>query len=254
MRVLNILFFIVLIFILAGCREKEQTGNIELVFKATYNDQPLVMYTNQPTGLQNPTAIQLSRLEFFLSDVIPSKDDGLSQSTFVNYVNLSSTTTLSSANEGVIIPIGKRQVGTYNKIEMSFGLSDEVNATTPSDYSSDSPLGVNANYWAGWNSYILSKIEGTITTTAGGNPPGFLYHSGVDGMLQKKVFNKSFEVIGGETTQIIFEINVEDLFFKTGSEIDVINNNSTHSGQVGSDAYNLAKLSIMNLANATEIK
>lgn len=252
MRILNILFFAGVILFSFGCQTEEGKGTLEINFKTTYNDQIIPMFEAQQTGLSDPSSITFSRLEFFLSDLMFENGEKLSE---VEFINLTNTTTQAKAEEGVTITINDIKTGSYAGIQMGFGLPDAINATTPSDYSSDSPLGVNANYWASWNSYILSKIEGTTPpAVAGDPPPGFLYHSGVDGMLQTRDFNKTIEIIDGQTTRITFEVNAEDLFFKTGSEIDIINNSSTHSGEVGSAKYNLAKKSLSNLADAVEVK
>ena len=250
MRTLNILFFVGVILFSVSCKEEAPTGTLEINFKTTYNGQTLPMFENQATGMTDPTTIIFKRLEFFLSDLQFKNGDMISD---VEYVNLTNTTSSATAAEGVTISIDKLKTGSYAGLQMGFGLPDALNATTPSDYASDSPLGVNANYWASWKSYILSKIEGSIVK-ADNNTSGFLYHSGVDGMLQTRSFDKAIEIVDGQTTRITFEIKAEDLFFKTGSEIDLITNVMTHSGEVGSAKYNLAKQSLTNLADATKIQ
>lgn len=254
MRILSIFLLLAAISFTACEKETDEnkTQTLEIAFKAEYNEQPLQMYQDQTITETGLTAIQFKRLEFFLSNIKLKSASTTHELTDVAYVDLTNKTTLEGATEGIVMTYEDVPVGNYTSIEMGFGLPDAVNETTPGDYSSDSPLAVNGNYWASWSSYILSKIEGGATKSDS-TSVAFLYHSGVNGMLNTKEFTHSIEVSADGVTRLTFIIKAEDLFFKAGSEIDILTNNSTHSGAAGSDEYNLAKLSLDNLANATEM-
>jgi len=241
----TILFF-------SACKEtnEDPKGTLEIVFKAQYNDSPLVLYQDYNTNETDPTKIQLSILQFFLADVMSQKDQTDVNLLDVEQINFLNTIDLANAEAGVAVTINDLAVGNYSGLYFGVGLSDDVNTnTSPSDYSTDSPLGVNGNYWATWNSYIYSRLEGTITK-ADSSQSQFLYHSGGNGMQQNLSFNKDFSIAADQTTTLTVHINVEDIFFKTGDEIDLINNNASHSGGVGTPEYNLALKSVENLAGA----
>ena len=73
-------------------------------------------------------------------------------------------------------------------------------------------------------------------------------------MHQQQVFNHDFNISDGKTTQLVIYINANDFFFKTANEIDLINDNQTHSGTIDSSEYNLAKKAIGNLANSLSVQ
>ncbi len=251
---LNYLFVILVIITgFFSCKpDQPEYGSIELTFKARYISSPLVIGTSQTTGVSDPVSINFTRFEFFISNIKASLNNQNQDLSDVAYINLSNTSTTALAEAGDSYIIENIPVGTYQNLKFTAGLSDAVNSTSPGDYTSSSPLGDIGNYWASWNSYILSKFEGSYTLSNSSNT-GFLYHSGVNGMSQEVNFTNTFDIKSQQTTSIIIEISAEDIFFKTGNEIDIITHKQTHSGQAGSVEYNLAKQSLENLATAMSI-
>lgn len=231
----------------------ESTGSLEITFKTRYGSQPFVLYKKTATGQTNPTDILVKKLEFFLSDITGTDSKGINKFSEVDYVSMASSISNAAAENGTTLTLNELPIGSYSTLNFAVGLSDATNATTPGEYDSSSPLALNANYWASWNSYILCKMEGDVTKSDG-TIGGFLYHSGVNGMQQARSLNHNFDITAGQTTKVVVHINVDDIFFQTGDEIDMINNNQTHSGAVGSTEYNLAKKAIKNLANALVIQ
>lgn len=232
--------------------EDEKTGTLELVFKGRYDGAPMPTYASINTGETDPTALTFKKLEFFISELQGKKDGEMIDIADVSYVNLNSLSDATKAEEGFKVTFTDIPVGTYNQLKYGVGVPDATNATSPGDYDSNSPLGINANYWATWQSYILCKIEGDATL-ADGSTQGFLYHAGVNGMYQERAFDKEFTISDGATSTVVFHIHGKDLFFKAGQEINIATDNSTHSGTDGSPAYLLAKQTITNLADALHV-
>lgn len=253
MRMLFLLLSIIVGFGACTPENNNPKGKLEIIFKAKYNNQPLVLFQNIPTGKLNPDTIYFKKLEFFISDIKGVSGGIAKDFTEVGYISMAGSLNTTAAESGTMFTINDVPAGTYSQLNLGVGLSDAVNSTSPGDYTSSSPLGSNGNYWVSWNSYILSKMEGDILQS-NNSKTGFLYHAGVNGMHQLREFAKNFTIADGQTTQLVFHINAEDFFFKTGSEIDLIATNQTHSGEVGSAEYNLAKQSIQNLANALELQ
>lgn len=250
--------FLLLIAITVGnsaCKPTEpttETGTLEIVFKSKYNNNTMPLYTSTATGT-TPSNILLKKLEFFLSDIKGTNSKGSTVDfSDVEYISMNSSLDAASAEIGTTITISNVELGNYTQLDFGVGLSDAVNNTTPDAYETSSPLALNGNYWASWNSYILCKIEGDAIDN--GNTSGFVYHSGVNGMHQLRSKTKSFDIQSGQTTQLVFHIDVEKIFFEQGATIDIVNENSTHSGAVGSTEYNLAQRIINNLANALSLQ
>jgi hypothetical protein len=231
---------------------EEKTGTLELVFKGRYDGAPLATFTAINTNQSNPTTLTFKKLEFFISQIQGKKDGNLVELADVDYVSLTNLSTTAAAEEGFKITIDDVPVGTYNQLQYGIGLPDAVNNKEPGDFESSSPLGVNGNYWASWDSYIFCRIEGDVVNAAG-NTSGFLYHAGVNGMYQTRAFDKEFTVNENTNTTLTFHLHGQDLLFKAGQEIDVLDEASTHSGPAGSPEYALAKRAITNLADAIHI-
>ena len=233
-----------------SCREdsdQSSTGTVEIVFMPKYDGNPMVFYENIDAGSNGTVYFQ--KLEFFLSEIQAQNGDGTVTLADVDYVSMNDLITTELAQQGVSLTFEDVPVGDYDKLMFGVGVTDANNSKEPGDFPTTSPLGLDGNYWASWNSYIFSKIEGQHTPQ-GGAVGSFLYHGGVNGMYQPRSFSKSFSVKEGETTKIMMHLHGHELFFKAGAEIDVTNDNMTHSGAQGSAAYELAKRSIANLANA----
>jgi len=233
---------------------EESKGNLDIIFKARYETNPLILFQNTSTGQSDPTSIIFKKLDFFISDIKGVMNNGNTTAfSDVGYISMANSLNQTSSEEGTKFSIKDLPIGNYNQLKLGIGLSDNVNSTSPGSYPSSSPLGLNSNYWASWNSYILCKLEGDIIQ-ANSNTSSFLYHAGVNGMHQQEIYNYDFNISDGKTTQIVIYINADELFFKTGAEIDLINENQTHSGTTGSTEYNLAKKAIENLANSLYIQ
>jgi hypothetical protein len=229
------------------------TGTLELIFKARYEGAPMPTYSDINTGKTEPSSLLFKKIEFFISEIKGKQDGKMVEIADVSYVTLNNLSDAAKAEEGYKVTLTNVPVGDYSQLAYGVGVPDAINATSPGDYDSNSPLGMNANYWASWQSYILCKIEGDATL-ASGLKEGFLYHAGVNGMYQERTFDKDFTINEGETSTLVFHLHARDLFFKSGQEIDVVADPSTHSGPAGSDAYKLAEKAITNLADALHVQ
>jgi len=239
----------------SSCEEDPDLGNtgtLDITFKVRYDNSPLVLFENSATGQTDPTSILFKRLDFFISKIKGLTKEGVSTKfSDVGYISMAQSLDQASSEAGTTLSIPNIPIGIYTELDFGVGLPDSVNNTSPGDYESSSPLGLNGNYWASWNSYILCKVEGDVTQ-ANSTTSSFLLHAGVNGMYQPRSFTTGYTITGSKT-QVVVYINAEDLMFKTGEEIDIINESVTHSGILGSTEYLLAKRTIANLAYALSI-
>jgi hypothetical protein len=73
-------------------------------------------------------------------------------------------------------------------------------------------------------------------------------------MYQTRSFTKTFEISSNNNSELVFKVNAKDIFYKSGSEIYIPNANVSHSGAVGTPAYDLARQTVINIANAISIQ
>lgn len=224
-------------------------GKLELIIKPLYNGSPLVFYQDIPTGIQPDEYLYFQKLEFYLAELQVQQTQGLSINLKeVEFVELSNLVTTALSEQGVTLEYDSLPVGTYQQLSFGVGLTDALNAMEPGDFSTLSPLARTGNYWASWNSYILSKTEGTLKQPSGNT--NFVYHTGVNGMYQLRNFTTNFTIEADQTTQVILYLRGKDLFFKSGQAISIVDDNFTHSGAPGSREYQLASQVLINIADA----
>jgi hypothetical protein len=233
--------------VLAGAsscgKDPETTGTVELVFRALWDGQPLVM--NQEVAYPGGLALRFAEMDFYLSnarlltngaDAQPLRD--LDLVLFTN-ANLDP----ASAAGGIAIRVEDIPAGTYPGLTLGIGLDPTRNATRPQDYPSTHPLGVAANrYWEAWGSYIFSKLQGLADTDGDGvfERP-FAYHAGGNNLYRELNFNRNITVKGGETLRLEFDLEVKELLrLDNGGYWDIVAQSSAHNPD------NPAMLVIMN--------
>lgn len=233
--------------------EPTTTGELNLNFKALVNNQTLVTYAEDYSYTDGNT-LTLQILEFYISDIRLVKAGGetvqISPYSYVNFNN--NQATAASAEKGEDVLIDSIPPGDYTGIQYNLGLTEAQNAMEPGDFPATSMLSITANYWTAWQSYIFSKVEGYIVLPDGSRS-GFLYHSGADGMRQALTFNKTISIAAGERGNLSFNVNAERILSNGSTSIDPYTEPTSHSGNIGTDAYKLAKRSAINLAAGIEL-
>ncbi len=257
MRTLIILVLATLLFSANSCKKPvtDTKGDLTINFKANFNGNPLLVYTDYETP--DADKIQIHVLNFFLSHLeIIKKNDEILRLKDITFVNFNGNTDIDKANAGINLKFEGLEIGDFKGIRFGIGVEPVQNAKEPGDYPTDPYLGDGGNYWTSWNSYIFSRIEGRLDTSAisTGGDISFLYHTGVDGTYQQRSFNKNFSVAASENTTIQFNLDVKDVLYRNGGKIDIPSNNVSHSGAVGTEAYELVKQVIINMADALSIQ
>ena len=231
------------------------TGQIKLVFKPVFEGNPMPLFQTQTTNDSLIEDFKLEKLEFFLSNIMVkgNKEKVIENVAYLDFANVLD---VNSASEGIEFTITNVPPGDYTGLQIGVGLPDSVNSRAPADYNSQSPLSVDTRYWTGWKSYILSKIEGTVTNLNDSASVPFMYHAGVNGMYQIVDLNKALTVNAGEVLNIEIEVNAYQLLFNANGKITPSSTaqKMTHSGAVGTAEYELAERSISNLAASFSIK
>lgn len=233
----------------------DETGQLNLRFKAKDEASPLVLFRKYPTGTAGDS-VEYQLLNFFVADIqlLRNGQDPISIKD-VGYFDFSNDLNETQANQGHSLSIDNIPVGEYTGIKIGFGLSPSLNATEPGDYTTASPLGDGGNYWTAWNSYIFSRLEGRFFRNGQSAPVSFLYHTGVDGAYQTRTytFAQPLSITAGGTQALSFSLNVRNLLFGSQNPIDVAANPVSHSGAAGTAAYELARQTLINLADGVTL-
>lgn len=128
-------------------------------------------------------------------------------------------------------------VGSYVGVTFDVGIDETVNHQDPNQYAADSPLGVGSNmHWTTTLGYLFLKIEGFSDTTAAGLPyayKNFTYDMGLDTLFRTYTMTKNFSITKGSTTNINLDVDINKFFSSDAGNIDLVNNNITHSTGTG---------------------
>ena len=191
------------------------TASLNISFKATFGGETLVLNQKSYDYLGKP--VRFSKISFFISDLLVLNNDGATEISEIKFIDLTKTHgTLATAKVGTVISFSKIPVGEYNGLKFGVGVAADLNRTTPSDYSSSHPLGAGniGEYREAWNSYIFAKIEGEYDFDSDGldtNDIAFVYHTGTDIVYTPMELDDRRTLIAGETTNVVFELDVEQL-------------------------------------------
>ena len=246
-HLLPILFVLGILSTASKCKnDVTPLGKIALNFKAKFNDLPLVM--NQVYDY-NGKKLRITKLSFYISGTKLNDDNsGISSQITtptlkVDFTDLDSETkSLSGVNSQFEYFTSK-----YTSFSTNIGISKDINAKKPKDFESSNPLSNAGDYWDAWNSYIFTKLEGTLDKDGDGKfETGITLHTGGNEVYTPLNFTKSFSITEGVTTPLNFELNVNKLI----DGIDLATVNSTH--QTG-DLPTMKKF-IGNFSNALILK
>ncbi|HQX45409.1 MAG TPA: hypothetical protein PK209_12680 [Saprospiraceae bacterium] len=228
-------WFLVLISVavfFSSCSEKEDkpVGTLELVIKGRFGQNPLVM--GQEYDFFDGSKIYFTKSEFFLSRIKLRTATGkiVPLSSSVRFVNLQDHHfTLQNAENGLSVIFDKIEVGEYDRFSFGIGVPPELNNKTPSDFPTSSPLSDGIHYWSGWDSYIFSKTEGSISD--GTRQELFAYHSGFNDVYEESNFNKQIIIEEGKTTKLMMEFDHRALFGDLSNYINIYNDPVIHEGK-----------------------
>ena len=232
-------------------KEGENQAKLQLKFRASHLGNPLITFKKYPIAQGSSDSIEHQLLNFMVSDLALVRSDGSRHSLGRTELVELSLDDQTRAEAGYVLNLTDLPLGNYTAIEIGFGLSDDLNRTEPGDHNTGTPLGDVGNYWTAWNSYIFSRLEGRLFPASGQMVP-YLYHSGADGMYQLRRFElgANFELLGGQTAQLVFNLKGEDLFFNPQRPVDIVAEPVSHSGAVGTPEYLVARQTLINLSQA----
>jgi len=141
---------------LIACKKGNQS--VDLVFKLSYGDAPLVMLDDYvfPSG----ELIKFTRFSFYVSDLSVTTDGTSIDMVDVDFINLTESHSSPEASSlGYMYSIEEIPAGRLETMDMILGVNSELNKKVPADYDAQHPLAKPGEYWIAWDSYIFMKIE-----------------------------------------------------------------------------------------------
>ena len=218
----RITFFCLILPLLISSCGSEDNITPGITFKVEYGGEPLIMFKDYD---YQDVKLSFSRYSFFLSDVALIDGDNVEPLTEIDYLNFTSTNVdEAGAKKGIAYNYDIKS-RPYKKLRFRIGVSASDNAQTPADFPSSNPLSKSGEYWAVWDSYIFSKMEGLIDT---GDPikTGFSLHTG--GQDAEVVVESNVEGIDTDGKQnIVVTIDLKDVLSKE-KVYDIVNNPAIH--------------------------
>ncbi len=253
-KTLPILLAIAIVSLASNCNRKEPLcceypiGILDLNFKATYANKPLVI--NKIYDYEGKK-IRFTRFQFFLTSDInyfgDAKPTGqLSRVPIANLVNFTDANDSLKAANGITLKLNMGS-GNYTSMNFDLGVSKTLNAKLPKDFTPAEPMSDGGNYWTDWKSFIFVKLEGLMDKDGDGRfETGITLHTGGDEALATMKFDKNYTIQELKTTNVNFELNVNELV----KGIDLATVSSTH--QVG--ASPIMKIMMGNFTTALTLK
>ena len=211
----------------SGCKDDDPvtgTGTTNLVFKATYNNEPFVGYKN--FDFLDGNQVFFNLFQFFISDVELLRADGTAQKLVdVDFVNLTFTDN-AAALAGKTITATNIPEGKYTGLRLGIGVKPSLNGTNPNTLPDSNPLTVNGRgeFWSGWKSYIFMKIEGKYD--ANGDGAAFeqplLYHCGSDAVYRTLTFTQPIEVAKNGTASVTISTDIAKILRENGQPFNLV--------------------------------
>jgi hypothetical protein len=222
----------------------QNSGTLAMNFKALYANKPLVI--NQVYDY-NGKKIRFTRLQFLMSYDLGLLDspvgEVLPQTAAIKFTNLTDTASAAAGISTDFTLVNK----TWGSLNFAIGVPKIQNAKLPKDFTIPDALADGGNFWDAWQSYIFTKIEGSIDKDGDGIfETGITLHTGGNDAFTPMKFVKSVPILGGKTTTVNFELNVNELV----KNIDLATVNSSH--QVGDVAT--MKIIMGNFPTALTVK
>lgn len=187
-------------------------GTLTLHFKPVINGADLVPQSGLYTNATQNVRFKVDMLQFYICDLLVKRaDDSVISLTGANHVGLIKVMDMISKDVSFTLP-----EGDYKEIGFTLGLNSALNSTQPGDYTTNHPLGTdNGNYWIMNSSYVFTKLEGVMDTTASGTgafTKSFLFHLGTNDFASPVNFTKSFTITKYKTNTVNVNMNVLTMF------------------------------------------
>jgi len=249
----KVLFSLSLIAVLmSSCGdEKSSEYSANLIVKAVYDGQPLVMYDEYD---YEDSQLFFSRLDFFMNSIELVDEDNvrypLADIEFINFTDDNNNLEAATAGTQLKYDINKPSADVKS-ISFGIGVDSGTNATLPADYGSDSPLSQTGYYWPNWDSFIFMKLQGQYDENANGEfGLQFLFHTGTDAQHRALDLPVTLNFDSENSADIVLELDFKKMFEINNGYYDIKTNPVNHDPSNEVPMLMLAN----NLSNALIVK
>ncbi|MFK7932405.1 MAG: MbnP family protein [Saprospiraceae bacterium] len=223
------LFVFSLLLLTTSCRNTapifEETTTVELNYRATFGEEPLVM--GQWFPYDSAVQVRFTNFDFYISDLTLLQElspNGLgAEIKEIALLDFSKIATSPAALAGIDSRIDNVPIDAYEGLRLGIGVPSDLNRTRPIEYAPDHPLRRDDLYQSEWESYIFAVINGTYDTNNDGVADGeFNYEIGTDNFYQKVAIMQGVDVVVDNTAPLNFTIDVYELLGGNTQPIDVV--------------------------------
>lgn len=199
-----------------------ENGTINMVIKPVFNGKPFVMNKIYTIDGKN---VKFSRLHFYTAtDRVNNTTANQKSGKYVQFLSFTELDDSTKAAAGISKTIDLA-IGETKQFTLKIGVESDLNALKPKDFSSSNPLSDAGQYWDDWNSYIFTKIEGSIDKDGDGRyETGITLHTGGNQCFRTNTFAKTFTVDTKTSTTLNFDLNINTLL----RGVDLATVNSSH--------------------------
>jgi hypothetical protein len=205
-----ILFLLPLFLTASKCKEAAVLNpQLNINFKTIYNTTPFVLNKTYPYN--NPSQVKFTRFNFFITKIALIGANGAT-TALADAAKLDFTPLYDDAKAAAGLTLSYNVPhGNYTGIQFSLGVSDDLNTKNPNHQPANSPLSDAADYWDAWQSYIFSKLEGSVDTLNNNFfDKSFTIHTGgAEGVYKPLIFNQS--IVIHSDTKLNFEIDMNKI-------------------------------------------
>jgi hypothetical protein len=191
----------------------DATGNLKIIYKLTYNGNPVVLGAfNTPMPYPSTDSFYLNELRFFMDNLTIGSTKITDMPKLVNFNP--KFTSLNGAKEGYVVEYTGIKSGTTGSV-LKFGIGVDAiqNSKMPQNFA-NSDLENTDMYWSSWNSYIFMKVEGMFS-----NRTGLLYHTGTDAMYREISLNKAISIEANTTSEVVINIDLKKFFVNSQGQV-----------------------------------
>ena len=215
---------------LTGCKKEEHPvtdakTDFDITFRATYDGEQVRRYTNYSF---DGAPIQFTGYALFLSDITLLKGTEEIRLSEIEYVNFFPSNLTSDLSDAPVLTFEQVPEGEYTGIRLGFGVKPALNALNPGNFRPGEPLFNEFEYWAGWDSYIFSRIDGSYDPNSDGVfETTLVYHCGGDGVYREFTFEKPIHIHAG-AADLGIDFDLKKMFvMPDGSLYDIVTNYAT---------------------------
>ncbi len=213
--------------LLVGCHKPYGTdgpqGLVRLKVEATWQGQPLQAGSVHLNVTNYRTQVEL--LKLYLAELRLTGPGGATELADI---------ALFDALNGGTEELFEAEAGTYSGLHLGLGVPAALNATDPVLYPVGHPLSVsNGTYWTWATGYRFVMFDGRYDTDPNGTgvPTNlFSIHSGMDPCYRVRdlAFAAPFTVDGGDTTDLVLQLEVDRFFHNAVDTIDLVTDHQAH--------------------------